>query len=117
MAPAPTISHHSVVLKIATRLEAALAGKPCRPFVAPLDVRLSDEDTVQPDVLVVCDSKKPTPGHIQGTPDLVIEVLSPSTAIRDLREKKALYERYGVIDHVVDPLEKYAIHFMMQAVA
>ncbi len=114
MAPAPSIVHQSVTLRLAARLEQALKGKSCRPFVAPVDVKLSDADVVQPDVLVVCDPKKITTHHIDGAPDLVIEVLSPATATRDLREKKALYAQYGVREYlVVDPLENYVTRFLL----
>ena len=112
MSPAPSTSHQGVALRIAARLDRALAGQTCRPFIAPVDVKLSDTDVVQPDILVVCDTRKITPSCIDGAPDVVIEVLSPATAIRDLREKKALYAKYGVREYViVDPLEQYAMRF------
>lgn len=114
MTPAPSIRHQSAVGKIFSRLEQQLEGKPCRPFVAPTDVLLSEYDVVQPDVLVVCDKKKITDANIQGAPDVVFEVLSPATAIRDLREKRALYERVGVKEYViVDPVELYVERFML----
>lgn len=112
MAPAPSISHQTVAGRCYARLERHLNGKPCRPFIAPTDVKLSDFDVVQPDVLVVCDPTKVTQTHIEGAPELVIEVLSPHTAARDLRDKKALYERAGVREYlVIDPLEQYAVRF------
>ena len=113
MAPAPTTGHQDIALNIAFALKKGLIGKVCKPFVSPIDVRLSDEDVVQPDVLVVCQPEKIKPSHIEGAPELVIEVLSPSTATRDLRDKKALYERHGVGEYIiVDPLEHYAIRFL-----
>lgn len=116
MSPAPSTSHQSVVLRLASRIEQYLAGKPCRPFIAPTDVRLSEFDVVQPDILVVCDPAKIAAGHIEGAPDLIVEILSPATATRDLREKKALYETGGVGEYiVVDPLEHYAIRFLLGA--
>ncbi len=112
--PAPSISHQKVLGGIFARLELQLRGKPCQPFVAPTDVKLSEIDVVQPDILVVCDPAKVTPSHIEGVPDLVVEVLSPGTAAKDLRQKKALYERSGVREYlVVDPLEHYAIRFVL----
>ena len=93
MSPAPTIRHHDIGINFYSLLRNRLQGKPCKPFIAPVDVVLSDEDVVQPDVLVVCDPAKITPKNIQGAPDFVLEVLSPSTSRKDLREKKALYER------------------------
>lgn len=114
MTPAPSIRHQRVVLNIGRSLGNQLAGKPCQPFVAPTDVVLSEYDVVQPDVLVVCDKKKVADANIQGAPDVVFEVLSPATAIKDLREKRALYERAGVREYViVDPVELYVERFML----
>jgi len=77
-------------------------------------VVLSDHDVVQPDALVVCDPTKITPKNIQGAPDFVVEILSPATARKNLREKKALYERIGVAEYLVlDPLELYALLFRL----
>jgi len=79
-------------------------------------VRLSETDVVQPDILVVCDPTKVTPSHIEGAPDLTVEVLSPSTSPKDLREKKRLYQRAGVREYlVVDPLELYVQRFSLSA--
>ncbi len=109
MGPAPAVNHQNIVLNLATFFRQKLKGKPCRPFVAPTDVVLSEHDVVQPDVFVVCDSKKITEANIQGPPDLVVEVLSPSTSLKDKREKKALYERHGVREYIlIDPLGLYA---------
>ncbi|TPW09310.1 MAG: hypothetical protein FD130_2583 [Halothiobacillaceae bacterium] len=114
MSPAPSIKHQSVAGKIYSRLERGLSGKSCRPFIASTDVLLSEHDIVQPDVFVVCDPTKITADNIQGAPDLVVEVLSPSTALKDLLEKKALYERCGVREYiVVDPLELYVESFRL----
>jgi Uma2 family endonuclease len=109
MSPAPTTRHQNIAGRLYSRLEQTLRGKPCQPFIAPVDVILSERDVVQPDVIVVCDPAKITEKNIQGAPDLVVEVLSPSTAAKDLREKKALYQRAGVREYlVIDPLEQYA---------
>jgi len=113
MVPSPSTRHQSVVLSLAARLRSSLAGSPCRPFIAPTDVKLSDLDVVQPDILVVCDPSKVKPSHIEGAPDLVVEVLSPGTSAKDLRQKRQLYERSGVREYlVVDPLEHYALRFL-----
>jgi len=115
MSPAPTVKHQSIVGDFYNQLKQQLKGKSCVPYVAPLDVVLSDNDVVQPDVLVVCDPAKITEKNIQGAPDLVVEVLSPGTALKDMREKKALYERSGVREYVViDPLEEYVQRFCLQ---
>lgn len=114
MSPAPSTRHQTIALNLVSHFKRHLAGKPCKPFIAPTDVKLSDQDVVQPDILVVCDPSRITPTHIEGAPALVVEVLSPHTSARDLREKKALYERTGVAEYlVVDPLENYAIRFLL----
>ena len=114
MAPAPSTAHQQVVGRLFSRIEQHLSGKPCRPFIAPTDVKFSEWDVVQPDILVVCIPSRILPTHIVGAPEVVVEVLSPATAARDVREKKALYERFGVAEYViVDPLEHYAIRFLL----
>lgn len=113
MSPAPSTQHQGVAGEIYFRLRLGLAGKPCQPFVAPTDVRLSDWDVVQPDILVVCKPEQIQRTHIEGAPEVVVEVLSPVTASRDLREKKALYERHGVGEYVVvHPEDHYAMRFL-----
>jgi len=114
MSPSASIRHQSIVGQIFSRLEQGLKGKPCKPFVAPVDVILSEEDVVQPDVLVVCDPQKIGEKAIHGAPDLIFEVLSPSTALKDMREKKALYQCAGVVEYVViDPLENDVQRFVL----
>jgi Uma2 family endonuclease len=116
MAPAPSIRHQTVVGNVFARIAEHLRGRPCRPFVAPTDVKLSEQDVVQPDVLVVCNQDIITETHIDGAPDLVVEILSPGSAARDLRQKKSLYERAGVREYLlIDPLEHYALRFLLGA--
>jgi Uma2 family endonuclease len=117
MAPAPARAHQESVLEMARQVANALQGKPCRPFIAPFDVRLpksneadaSVDTVVQPDLLVVCDASKLDERGMRGAPDWVVEVLSPSSASHDQTIKLAAYERAGVpevwlvhpIDHVI----------------
>ncbi|MBI2397449.1 MAG: Uma2 family endonuclease [Xanthomonadales bacterium] len=111
MAP-PSIAHQAVVFELARQLGNALEGKPCRAFTGPVGVRLPRAqeadafiDTVfEPDLVVVCDPSKLEPRGIRGAPDLVIEVLSPSTASFDLVEKRQRYDRAGVRElWLIDP--------------
>jgi Uma2 family endonuclease len=102
--PGPSLSHQGVVLELGRQIANALEGKPCRVFVAPLDVRLpksTEEDdhidtVVQPDVFIVCDLKKIDARGMRGAPDWLAEVLSPGTARHDRRVKLPVYERAGV---------------------
>ena len=88
-------------MEIYLQARQALEGKPCRVFIAPVDVRLPKRDeadqqvdtVVQPDVLVVCDSSKLDRRGVRGAPDWLVEVPSPSTASHDQIRKRTLYER------------------------
>ena len=74
MSHAPTIKHQGIVGNFYNQLKQQLKGTSWIPFIAPVDVVLSNDDVVQPDVLVVCDPAKITEKNIQGAPDLVVEV-------------------------------------------
>ncbi len=108
--PAPGTQHQSVSkhlqYQLYTKIELAGLGL---FFDAPVDVQLSDFDIVQPDLVIVLNKsiKKITPTKIKVAPDLVVEILSPSTAGYDNSVKKQLYERSGVPEYwVVDPFEQ-----------
>ncbi|MBI1865597.1 MAG: Uma2 family endonuclease [Nitrospirae bacterium] len=100
MTPSPSSRHQVVAGNFFALVRERLRGKSCRVFVAPLDVYLDDFNFVQPDVMVVCDEKK-IRDRIYGAPDLVVEVLSPATSLKDKREKKDLYEKFGVREYVI----------------
>ena len=110
---APTFGHQEIVVELGRQFGNFLKGKDCRVVVAPCDVffyrlREQDEDdidtVVQPDVLVVCDRDKIRDRGVWGAPDLVVEILSPSTSRKDQNEKFNLYQRSGVKEYwVVDP--------------
>jgi Uma2 family endonuclease len=101
MTPAPSIRHQNVSGNIFTMFKDFFRGNPCKPFYAPVDVVFDEENVVQPDLLVVCDKSKITEANIRGVPDLVVEILSPSTSLKDKREKKDLYERFGVREYLL----------------
>ena len=104
--PAPRLSHNIVVGEVADRLRAWVRTHGGLCLTAPTDVRLSPHDVVQPDVFLVLAERLGivTEVALVGAPDLVVEVLSPSTRERDLGVKRDLYERAGVREYwVVDP--------------
>ena len=109
---APTLGHHSVTKKIFRQLDAFLHGKPCEAFFAPVAVRLNayakDDEVVEPDVFVVCDETKLKDGKcVVGTPDFIVEVLSPSTSDYDRITKLDLYQRSRVREYwIADPSSK-----------
>lgn len=87
----------------------------CFVGIARVDVVFSEHDVVQPDLLVVCDEDKITEANIRGAPDLIIEVISPGAALKDKREKKELYERYGVKEYIIiDPVDQYIERFLVE---
>ena len=107
MAPTPLIEHQEIAGEVYCQLANQLDGQPCRPYIAPVDVRLPRTDeadaaidtVVQPDVLVVCDPGKVDRRGVRGAPDWLLEVLSPSTAAHDQIAKRRTYERAGVREY------------------
>ena len=105
--PSPNPRHQELVLRLCLALGNHLEDRPDRGrvFVAPFDVVFSFHDVVEPDVVFVASDQFDilTDQNIQGTPALVIEILSPSTRKRDQGIKRRLYERCGVREYwVVD---------------
>ena len=88
MTPAPSFIHQKIVLNLASLLRDRLKDVPCVTGIAPTDVILSEHDVVHPDVFVVCDEDKITEANIQGSPDLIIEVISP--VFRDVCRRRCL---------------------------
>jgi len=96
----------------------------CQIYYAPFDVRLPKDDykdddkiydVVQPDICVICDLSKLDDKGCIGAPDLVVEVLSPSTAKHDKDKKFHLYEKFGVREYwIVDPKTKTVHAFLLQ---
>lgn len=109
MNPAPSIYHQIIAKRLFLALHSQL--EPSNKgvvFFAPCDVQLSPHDIVQPDIVVVLSKHMHiiTPTKIKGTPDLVIEILSPSTEERDRQLKKDQYLAAGVPEYwIVDPFE------------
>ena len=117
MSPAPAWEHQSISVELCGQLRDFLKGKPCKVFAAPFDVRLSaregDDTVVQPDLLVICDLSKLSGTGCVGAPDMVIEILSPSTAGRDCIIKYQAYLNAEVREYwVVDPETKTVLTHM-----
>ena len=110
MVGSPNFAHQTVVGALGTRMYAFSEGNDLGDVVfSPFDVVLSDTDVVQPDLLFVSNEREEiiTPANVQGAPDLVVEILSPSSSRRDWREKLALYAKYGVKEYwIIDPINR-----------
>jgi Uma2 family endonuclease len=96
MTPAPLERHQSISAELFAALHSFFKGKACKVYHAPTDLKLSEHDIVQPDLLVVRDPSQKKRTHIEGPPNLVIEILSPASEHHDRVRKLALYARSGV---------------------
>jgi Uma2 family endonuclease len=109
MTPSPVPKHQRISKKIAVRLEQFVTEKNLgEVFYAPCDVHLDDENVLQPDILFIAKERLDIIGdkNIQGAPDLVIEIISESSAYRDMVQKKKLYARFRVGEYwIVIPEE------------
>lgn len=123
MTPSPSPEHQRVSFKLQKAIDAALDDArrggddgDCEILSAPLDLFLPGEQSVfQPDLVVVCDPAKITRRGIEGVPDLVAEILSPSTASKDMAKKRWAYEAAGIPEYlIVDPEEQYGLLLRLQ---
>jgi Uma2 family endonuclease len=107
LAPSPTSRHQTISAALFAALRQFIASHNLgRVWYALLDVVLSDHDVAQPDILFVSNARSAiiTEANIQGGPDLVVEILSPSSEQYDRGYKQALYGRHGVREYwIVDP--------------
>lgn len=124
MQAAPTWQHQAISRELLTQFNNYLKDKPCQVFASPFDLRLpetneKDEDTtfvVQPDIVVVCDKLGLKGTGYYGTPVLVIEISSPSTARSDKVWKFNRYEKAGVNEYwIVEPDGKFISVFTLQS--
>ncbi len=108
MVPAPNLRHQRIGTRLGALLHAFVQERDLgEVFHAPCDVVLSNTDVVQPDLLFVSEERAHLllgGDNVLGAPDLVVEILSPSTAGRDRTLKRALYAKHGVKEYwLVDP--------------
>jgi len=108
MSPRPRITHNDVAGAIYTIFRTALRGKRCRAFPDGTEVHLDEKNHFVPDVMIVCDPSQIKETYIEGAPTLVVEVLSPSTQLRDRTVKMQTYGAAGVKEYwIVDTISKY----------
>ena len=118
--PSPIPLHEELTMELIDRFNAVIRpGRLGRLYGARVDVKLAGDDTVTvvPDLFFVRRDRLHIvgPKAIIGAPDLVVEILSPSTRVRDLGAKMASYARYGVREYwVVDPVARSIAVFVLQ---
>jgi Uma2 family endonuclease len=116
MEPAPRIQHQELLVRLVTYFELNCSSHG-KILPAPVDVKFADDNTKQPDLVFVSNERKSiiTEMAIEGAPDLVVEILSPSTGKRDKTKKKETYERFGVKEYwVLDPFYELLEQFILK---
>ncbi len=121
---APQRLHQEIVFELGRQIGNYLQGKPCKAYTALFDVRLPRknetdakvETVVQPDLSVICDPSKLDKLGCRGAPDWIIEVLSPSTALKDMNTKCSLYELHGVQEYwIIHPDDRWLLVYTLDA--
>ncbi|QCX33506.1 Uma2 family endonuclease [Caloramator sp. E03] len=114
MSPSPSRIHQKIIIELVTLINnhLKLNNMPCEVYSSPLDVIFINENEdiyssrniVQPDILVICDKNKLSDKGIIGSPDFIIEIVSPSSAALDYIKKLNLYNQYKVKEYwIINP--------------
>lgn len=120
----PVRAHQKASIELLAQLHDYLKGKKCEVYHAPFAVRPFERDgdspedvdtLIEPDITVVCDPSKLDDIGCKGAPDLIMEILSPSTQRHDKLTKFNLYQRAGVREYwIVDPASKSVQVFVLE---
>ena len=107
----PNRKHQEILGRLHLLFGIFLKGKHCKVYLSPFDVRLNsetlDDTVVQPDLIIICDQSILTDACCKGVPDMVIEILSPSTASYDKNLKFKTYLKAGIREYwIIDPKEE-----------
>lgn len=120
MSPAPRSGHQEIAGNIYAEIHQYLKRKTCKVYTAPFDVRFPVKGqadiytVVQPDICIICDREKIDEWGCIGAPNMIVEVVSPSTAKKDFNEKYNLYEEEGVQEYwIVLPKEKAVTVYLL----
>lgn len=119
MSPAPVRVHQKISMELSYLIRKFLEAHPCEVYTAPFDVRLTNKDgkesVVQPDISVICDLSKLDDKGCVGSPDIVIEILSPSNHKKEMDSKFDLYQESGVREYwIVEPSTKTVLMYVLE---
>jgi Uma2 family endonuclease len=115
MVPTPSRAHQKLLVELSRQFANYLKEKSCEVYMAPFEVRLPEKDeadadiknVVQPDLAVICDQNKLDDKGCKGSPDLIIEVMSPASVTIDYIKKLHLYEKNSVKEYwIIHPIDK-----------
>ncbi len=123
MQAAPSRIHQEVLMEISKQFAVYLTGKSCKVYPAPFCVRLDEKkdnedikNVVEPDITIVCDKSKLDEKGCKGAPDMIVEILSPSTVKNDRLIKFNMYEKAKVKEYwIVEPEQKIISVFTLQS--
>lgn len=118
MTPAPSPKHQEILGELHRQISTYLLDRTCKVYMAPFDVRLPGADekeiktVLQPDISIICEPAKIDEKGCLGSPDLVIEIVSPTTVQKDMKEKFFTYERFGIKEYwIIHPLDQILMVF------
>lgn len=124
MSPAPSRIHQEIISEIHFRLKEFIKSNnlSCKVYPAPFDVILKNDDEeiinskniVQPDISVICDKNKLTEKGCTGSPDMIVEVISPYNPSNDYVRKLNLYEKFKVNEYwIINPMRKNVLVYVL----
>lgn len=124
MSPAPSRIHQKIIMDISYKIRQYIENNngPCEVYPAPFDVILKNDDEeigsskniVQPDISVICDKNKLTDKGCTGSPDMIVEIISPSNSRDDYVKKLNLYEQFKVKEYwIVNPIKKNILVYIL----
>ena len=112
MSPSPLFVHQQILYELSEIIVLYhIKERKGKWIYAPMDVKFDDGNILQPDIFYISEEKRSDiiKDRVEGAPDLIIEILSPSNAYYDLRQKKDIYEKYGVKEYIIiDPIAQNA---------
>ncbi|WP_373893647.1 Uma2 family endonuclease [Virgibacillus natechei] len=126
MAPSPIPEHQDISMQLSIEFGSFLRGKTCKTFAAPIDVYLFEDANKEwmdshvknwliPDLIVVCEPNKIKRNKIIGAPDLVVEIISPSSAKTDRMDKRLAYQQAGVREYwIIDPANQIVEVYLLK---
>ncbi|WWU64687.1 Uma2 family endonuclease [Clostridium baratii] len=124
MAPAPSRIHQQLISDISYELQHYIKHNngSCKVYVAPFDVILindgeeanNSKNIVQPDISVICDKSKLTDKGCTGSPDMIVEVVSPYNPSNDFVRKLNLYQEYNVKEYwIINPMDRSILVYLL----
>ena len=106
MSPSPSLNHQQILINLSSILRQYAVKNGDRIYFSPLDIHLDQHNVPRPDIAYILKSNlnKLSKRGIEGAPDLIVEVISPSNSFIDRYDKKNLYEQFKVQEYwIIDP--------------